>query len=71
MKINRKEFCEHMNYFIQLNKYKLEDLDLSEFGLKLTKKEIQEWINSYFNKNNILIDLLKTFSDKNKEGYFI
>jgi hypothetical protein len=67
MKINKKEFCEHINYFVKLNKYKLEDLDLSEFGLNLTKNEIQEWHFTGLDTKS----LLKIYTYTDDEGYYI
>ncbi len=43
MKINKKEFIEHLEYFKNINNAKLEDLDLSDFNVTLTKEEVEEW----------------------------
>jgi len=56
MKVDKKKFIEAVNYLHQINKKDLRDLDLSEFGVDVSLKEIEDWkftglINTYFIRN--------------------
>lgn len=39
-KVDKKKFMEAWEYFTELGKYSLVDLDLSEFGIKKLSREI-------------------------------
>jgi hypothetical protein len=43
IKISKEEFDKAYNFRKKLNEYKLSELDLSEFGIKLTDKQIREF----------------------------
>jgi hypothetical protein len=56
MKVDKKKFIEAINYLHQINKKDLRDLDLSEFGVDVSLKAIEDWkftglVNTYFIRN--------------------
>ena len=42
MKVNKKEFNNAIRYLKKLNKYKLSELDLSEFAKNIPEKAIKD-----------------------------
>ncbi len=59
IKINKNEFIKYLEYRKKINKYELSDLDLSEFNIKLTKKEFKELLFSGLDNFYIIKMLLK------------
>ena len=57
MKVNRKKFFEAVQYIKEINKYPLEELDLSEFTKKDLSKKIKHWIFTGLNNRDFILEL--------------